>query len=543
MLRVIGFFFRSSWQVIVLAGVASALAAASNLYALKLLGEIVSNDQSELFVLLGYISLLIIASSVITLFNGKYVTKYFENKVANYRKELTEKSLLSKYDKIEKKLDKLVPILLFETSVIGGFGKGIPDLLVAIFQSTVVLAYLFKLSWVLTISFLPIFLVVTITNFVTLSWFKKIEKSISDGRFKLHFALDTLEKGFKDLIVNKKHSQSYIKHTIDEPNSELVNLSVKNVYLRTLIDKSQNAFVIISLGFLLVYAMSTNAFGQNDLIEYMALILYIRPSLNKIANFTKQVKGVENALEQVESLDIDIKESRLRSEDSIDFDEGDTQPLINASKATYAFGGTNSFKLDTIDFEIRKNEIVIINGSNGSGKSTLFKLLIGLYTPQKGNIEFQGEVITKRNVQSYRRFFSCYFTDSPLFVDFRYLITEENKPRFEELIEYLGLKNKAALDENQNLVNINVSHGQRGRLNLLRLLLEDREIYFLDEWAANQDIHFKEKFYNEIVPDLKKKGKTIILISHDDKFYSVADRVITLKNGKIDKITTTNEVA
>ncbi|GAB4240742.1 MAG: cyclic peptide export ABC transporter [Ekhidna sp.] len=520
------------------AGIASALAAGANLYALKLLGEIVSGNDQGLYTLLGYVSALIIFSSAVTLFVGKYVTKYFEKKVANYRKELAEKSLLAKYDKIESKLEKLIPILLFETSVIGGFGKGIPDLLVAIFQSTVVLVYLFKLSWVLTLAFLPIFLIVSFTNFYTLSWFKNIEKSISNTRFKLHFALDILEKGFKDLIVNKKHSSYFIKNSINEPNLELVKLGVKNYYLRTLLDKSQNAFVIICLGFLLVYAMTTNAFGQNELIEYMALILYIRPSLNKIANFTKQVKGVENALEQVESLDINIKELRLDSEESIDFDEDNIEPLISIHNATYAYDSKGSFKLEDIDFEIRKNEIVIINGSNGSGKSTLFKLLIGLYSPQKGSVRFQGKEITKLNVQSYRRFFSCYFTDSPLFVNFKYLINEQNRHEFDELIEYFGLSNKAKLDEQLNLIDVNVSHGQRGRLNLLRLLLEDREIYFLDEWAANQDIYFKEKFYNQIVPELKKQGKTIILISHDDKFYSVADRIITLKNGKIENLKT-----
>lgn len=543
MWRVIGFFFKPSWKVIVFAAATSAIAAGANLYTLKLLGEVITGEQQNLYLLLVYISGLITISSIVTLFSGRYVTKYFELKVANYRKELAEKSLHSKYDKIETRLDKLVPLLLFETGVIGGFGKNIPNVLVAIFQSIVVLGYLFKLSWILTLAFLPIFVVITVANVLTLPTFKKLEETISKTRFKLHFSLDRLEKGFKDLIVNKLHSKAYLDRSIDGPNQELVRLGVKNYYLRAILDKSEHIFVIVSLGLLLVYAMTGSEFTQTELIEYMALILYIRPSLNRIAGFTKQVKTVENALEQVESLDVDIKKSLFESKAKVEYEDTSTTPLIKVDNASYAYKGKSTFKLDTIDFEIAKNEIVIINGSNGSGKSTLFKLIIGLYSPQEGEITFQGQRVEKDNIQSYRSYFSCFFTDSPLFDDLGYVVTEDNKARVAELIELLGLSDKTSLDDGFTITNSNLSNGQRGRLNLLRLLLEDRSIYFLDEWAANQDIYFKEKFYREIVPNLKKKGKTIILISHDDKFYSVADRIITLKNGKIEKMVTPNVIA
>jgi len=543
MWRVIGFFFKSSWKVIVFAAITSAIAAAANLYSLKLLGEIITGDRQDLYVLLGYISALTIGSSVTTLYSGRYITRYFELKVANYRKELAEKSLLAKYDKIESKLHKLVPILLFETGVIGGFGKNIPNLMVAVFQSVVVLVYLFQVSWILTVSFLPIFVIVSIANVLTLPLFKNFEKDISDTRFKLHFSLDRLEKGFKDLIVNKQHSSSYINGSISKPNQALVDLGMKNYFLRTLLDKSESVFVLISLGLLLVYAMTSSAFVENELIEYMALILYIRPSLNRIAGFTKQVKVVENALEQVESLDLDIKESLLKTQDKAIYKEVSDLPLLKVQDVTYAYGGKSSFKLENIDFEIQENEIVIINGSNGSGKSTLFKIIIGLYSPQQGDVSFQGQPIDKDNIQAYRSYFSCYFTDSPLFDDLSYVVTEKDKAKITELIDMLGLGDKTSLDDGFTIKESNLSNGQRGRLNLLRLLLEDRNIFFMDEWAANQDIYFKEKFYTEIIPELKRRGKTVILISHDDKFYSVADRIITLKNGKIQNTVTPNAVS
>jgi putative ATP-binding cassette transporter len=78
-----------------------------------------------------------------------------------------------------------------------------------------------------------------------------------------------------------------------------------------------------------------------------------------------------------------------------------------------------------------------------------------------------------------------------------------------------------------------LSYGQRKRLALLTAYLEDRPIYIFDEWAADQDPHFKSVFYNSILPSLKAKGKCVIVISHDDRYYYVADRIVKLDYGRI----------
>ncbi len=69
---------------------------------------------------------------------------------------------------------------------------------------------------------------------------------------------------------------------------------------------------------------------------------------------------------------------------------------------------------------------------------------------------------------------------------------------------------------------------------LLTAFLEDRMLYVFDEWAADQDPHFKEIFYLQLLPELKARGKTVIITSHDDQNYNIADRIIKLDYGKID---------
>lgn len=68
---------------------------------------------------------------------------------------------------------------------------------------------------------------------------------------------------------------------------------------------------------------------------------------------------------------------------------------------------------------------------------------------------------------------------------------------------------------------------------MLTAYLEDRPIYVFDEWAADQDSYFKSVFYLHLLPALKAEKKTVFVVSHDDRFYHVADRIIKLDEGRI----------
>ena len=96
----------------------------------------------------------------------------------------------------------------------------------------------------------------------------------------------------------------------------------------------------------------------------------------------------------------------------------------------------------------------------------------------------------------------------------------------------LKLSHKVRI-ENGRLSSIELSQGQRKRLALLTAFLEDRPIYIFDEWAADQDPVFKDIFYLHLLRELKERGKTVIVISHDDRYYHLADRIIKLELGRI----------
>ncbi|MGB8129136.1 MAG: hypothetical protein WCG81_05045 [Candidatus Angelobacter sp.] len=80
---------------------------------------------------------------------------------------------------------------------------------------------------------------------------------------------------------------------------------------------------------------------------------------------------------------------------------------------------------------------------------------------------------------------------------------------------------------------MSLSQGQRKRLALLTAYLEDRPVYVFDEWSADQEPVFREVFYRHLLPALRDRSKTVVVISHDDRYFDVADRVIQLEYGRI----------
>ena len=104
--------------------------------------------------------------------------------------------------------------------------------------------------------------------------------------------------------------------------------------------------------------------------------------------------------------------------------------------------------------------------------------------------------------------------------------------RATEYIRRLHLHHKVQIRDGK-LSTTALSQGQRKRLALVVAYLEDRPILVFDEWAADQDPAFRQVFYDVLLPELAKRGKTVLVITHDDRYFSRADRLIRLESGQI----------
>lgn len=197
----------------------------------------------------------------------------------------------------------------------------------------------------------------------------------------------------------------------------------------------------------------------------------------------------------------------------------------------------NSFAVGPINLTLQRGELVFLIGGNGSGKSTLAMLLTGLYQPASGQILLDGQPLAADKPEDYRKLFSAVFTDVWLFDR---LLGPGGKAADSALVDqwmaYLKMTHKLQLD-NGRIVDLKLSKGQKKRVALLLALAEERDIILLDEWAADQDPHFRREFYQQQLPLLQQMGKTVFAISHDDHYFQHADRLLEMRSGQLTELT------
>lgn len=190
------------------------------------------------------------------------------------------------------------------------------------------------------------------------------------------------------------------------------------------------------------------------------------------------------------------------------------------------------FTLGPIDLRFTPGEVVFLVGGNGSGKTTLAKLLVGLYGPEGGEIVVNGEVVEEGARDDYRQYFTAIFSDFHLFDRLMEAGRKDLDAEGNRLIARLHLQHKVQVRDGAFTTRA-LSQGQRKRLALVVAYLEDRPFLVFDEWAADQDPVFKEVFYREVLPELRALGKTVLVISHDDRYFHLADRLLHMENGRL----------
>ncbi|HSL82967.1 MAG TPA: cyclic peptide export ABC transporter [Thermoanaerobaculia bacterium] len=395
------------------------------------------------------------------------------------------------------------------------------------------LAYLGWLSW-------PLLLSVTLLIVVG-SWLTRLPVRL--GRRKLELsrtASDTFfelfrsfTEGAKEIKVHRPRRLALISRMHDTAD-RLKGLGTSS---RMIFDASaafgQLLFFFI-LGLVLFVLADFQELSREILIGYTVVLFFIKAPMQGILENLPDLSRAGVAMEKLEELGL-----ALGREDE-DFEpDAFTAPAgwrrLELAGVTHTYRGENQdddFTLGPVDLEFRPGELVFLVGGNGSGKTTLAKVLAGLYAPDEGEVRLDGETVDQEGRDRYRQLFSVVFSDFFLFDDLLGLGASDLDERAGRYLGKLHLDRKVGVEEGR-LSTTALSQGQRKRLALLTAYLEDRDVYLFDEWAADQDPAFKEVFYRELLPELKASGKTVFVISHDDRYYGVADRIVKLENGRV----------
>lgn len=538
-MKLFHFLLQGSKKQAIIAAAISIISASLYVQAIRSFNQMlefdIRNSLMSFLIMIG----AVILSSVFAVLASHYTSNHFEFKVSGQRIKMSELVLKTSFDKIEKKKGQIVPTLFNDIITIGNFAKTIPEFIVAFFTLLSMCIYMFTISWEFTLIFIGVFSVSMGIIIASRPYLFKEEKMALLMRNNLYTKLQGLADGLKELTLNIDHKKVYASELIGPASDGLAKRNVNRNWILIAMNKISETFILIAVAVMLMISIFYFESSKDFFVEFFTLFTFILPPLIKIGLFLSSIKKAEVAYDQIGTLDVMLQqmgEYKKESEKSIRQESEDSDvPLLSLRNIGYDYviDDQKIFTVGPFDLDIKKNELLIINGGNGSGKTTLIKLLTGLYTPTEGTLAYGGETIGIHNLDAYRNVFAAVFADSFVFQDLRYI----NHNRIDELktkyLEMLEIEDKVSLDDGIKLSTTSLSMGQMSRLNLFRALLEDKDIYIFDEWAANQDPYFKAKFYNEILPQLKKDGKTIIVISHDDAFYHIADRRVTVAQRKL----------
>ncbi len=530
-MKVILLLIRKSVSNFSVAVLASLISGAAYAFTIKAIHEAINTTVPLDWLFLYKIVGLILLSSAAAMVSSYRLARLSERTAHELRLDLSAKLLKADYEGVEKRSLRIIPILTQDIRVLGDFIQKMPDLLTAVAKALGCVIYMAWLSWELTTFTVGSFVIIFLLIMLILPAVRRHETAFRALRNDVFEHLRGLVNGLKELTLNRKHQSIYVNKVLGPASHKQSEHQIWINVLNTLSTKIGEIVFIVMVAALLIYLSNSDYLSTGFFVEYLTLLLFVLPSLIIVVTFFRNLKKVEASLDQIDSLGLQIKENKF--DPDIAFEARENK-LISLENVVYKYydDKQQTFTLGPLNLDVRRNELLFIIGGNGSGKTSLAKLLTGLYVPESGTIYFEGNAIDDRNLQEYRNKFSALFADSYVFPDLKYLDDHTLDHKAPKVIEDLNIADKVSIKD-KKLSSINLSMGQQGRLSMLRALLEDKEIYLFDEWAANQDPFFKHKFYREILPELKNQGKTIIAITHNENYFDAADRVIKLDYGVI----------
>jgi len=457
--------------------------------------------------------------------------------VAQVRKSLARKILAAPIDALERyRTHRLMPVLTGDVDMISDAAFVLSSALIAL---AITLGCLGYLAW-LSPALFGLLLLALVAGVGVQTWaqargIKGFHKA-RDAEEQLHKAYRAISDGAKELRMHRaRRAGMYggqIEGTVDRIRE--INRRAINTYVLATAFGSALFFLLIAL--ILGWA-ALRTMPPSVLSGFVLVLLFLKGPLDQIAAAVPGIGRARVAFQRI----ADMSARFATPEPFLDLDQpGEPAALADAIElrgVRYGFpapDGGEAFVLGPVDLTLRRGEMVFVVGDNGSGKTTLVKLLLGLYAPQQGQVLADGRAVTDRTRDHYRQLYTTVFSDFYLFED---LAAEAGQggslpERALPYLQRLEIAHKVSVKDGA-FSTVDLSTGQRKRLALVHAYLEGRPVLVFDEWAADQDPTFRHLFYTELLPELRDKGHLVIVVSHDDRYFHLADRVIRMDHGRI----------
>ncbi len=397
-------------------------------------------------------------------------------------------------------------------------------------------AYLGWLSWQVLLGMMVLILLGAVSYRLLMRSAFKLLHLAREEEDTLYRQFRALTEGIKELKLHRARRGVFLTRNVQDTTEAFQKYNVAAEYRFVLAQNWSHLLFYLLVGLILFLLPKLQTISPQAMTGYVITILYLMGPLAGVLSSFSLFGRANVALGKVEKLGISLAANSVE-ETSTPRPSGEPPfrrlELRNVTHSYRHEKDDSNFVLGPISLDFTPGELVFLVGGNGSGKSTLAKIITGLYFPEDGEIRLNGRTVGNHNRDDYRQLFSAVFADFYLFDTLLGLDAPDLDASARGYLAQFHLDHKVTI-ANGILSTTEVSQGQRKRLALLTAYLEDRPFYLFDEWASDQDPIFKDIFYTQLLPDLKSRGKTVLVITHDDKYFHLADRLIKLDYGKLD---------
>jgi putative pyoverdin transport system ATP-binding/permease protein len=361
-----------------------------------------------------------------------------------------------------------------------------------------------------------------------------------EARSRLYEHFRSLTSGIKELMLHAARRRAFLDEEV-RPAADDFRRSNLGAGTRYSLAEAWVQALFYGLIGLVLFAFPLVAQASEEaLTGYVFAMLYMMGPIWALIGAVPTLARGQEALAQIEELGISLDQAAGAAAQPA----ATPATMPQAAEVTmqglrFSYDDTEQvgrgFTLGPIDFSMRPGELIFVIGGNGSGKSTFVNVLAGLYPPQQGRLAIGDVTISDANRSAYSENFSVVFSDFHLFEKLLGLRGPELQSRTESYLSLLRIQDKVQF-RGDAYSTIDLSQGQRKRLALVTAYLEDRPFYVFDEWAADQDPEYKEVFYSRLLPDLRDRGKAVVVITHDDRYFHLGDRVVKLDEGRLTQV-------
>ncbi|RIY36784.1 cyclic peptide export ABC transporter [Psittacicella gerlachiana] len=531
------YLYYRRWQVGIII-IFSILESLLSIYFIDYINEtLLQLKEVSMYYLLKFVFLLVIlflvslATSLFLIYFGKVL-------VTNIRQKMVQQIIDSDYLQIKRQTRARLTFSL--NSDVESYARlffSLPHILHGITLGLFAIGYMYYLHFDLAVAVTIYFLlVILILQYLLVIFYKNAAKA-RDSR-------DIINKNYAQAIDGQRElKKSKLRKLLYLANFR------KNIQRYLYLSADAEAFEAILMLFFdiallgligLVFYLSM-VFAFADLAaatSFAVVILFMRSHLTSAIEGVSKFAYVKIGAKRIAMLDLKpySGEQETNQPHLSAFDH--TWQKITLAHVSFSYPqqrGTlkpQEFKLSDVDLSIKRGETIFIVGANAAGKSTLALLLAGIIVPEQGRILVDKEPITSTLLPSYQQLSSSVFSDFYLFPQIPVAQTQEKAQEIDYWLRRLEMDSVVQVN-NFIFSSTNLSVSQNKRLALLSAIVEGKSLLILDEWAAEQDPEFRKKFYQEIIPELKAKGITIVAVTHDELYLAQADRVIFLEKGKV----------